>query len=67
MIGQWVNVGSVTCKGPIPAIGTYREVKYLYVGVGGRLYQPEDWGAREDVTDADCSFTQLKHKAKAAA
>jgi hypothetical protein len=57
-----VYCGSVTCKGPLPEIGTYREVKYLYVGVGGHLYQPEDWGAREDVTPADCGYHQLKLK-----
>jgi hypothetical protein len=28
---KWVYTGSVTCKGPMPEIGTYREVKYLYV------------------------------------
>ena len=61
----WINVGRVTCKGPLPAIGTYREVKYLYLAVGSRLYQAEDLGAREDVTDADCGFAQLKRKQSA--
>lgn len=60
--GVWTYCGSVTCKGPLPAVGSYREVKYLYVAVGGNVYQPEDWGAREDVTDADCSWSQLKLK-----
>jgi hypothetical protein len=39
--------------------------KYLYVGAGGNLYQPEGRGARTDVTDADCDAAKLKHKAKA--
>jgi ATP-dependent DNA ligase len=60
--GYWTYCGSVTCKGPLPEIGTYRECKYLYVGAGGHLYQPEDWGARLDVTDADCTYAQLKIK-----
>lgn len=59
---QWVYTGSVTCKGPLPQVGTYREIKYLYLGVGGHLYQPEDLGARTDVTDADCKIEQLKIK-----
>jgi len=49
----------------LPALGTYREIKYLYVGTGGSLYQPEDRGARTDVTDADCDAEKLKHKATA--
>ena len=62
--GVWKSVGNVTCKGPLPALGTYRDCKYLYVGAGGSLYQPEDLGARTDVTDADCDAAKLKHKAK---
>ena len=62
--GVWKSVGNVTCKGPLPALGTFRECKYLYVGAGGNLYQPEDLGARSDVTDADCDAAKLKHKAK---
>jgi ATP-dependent DNA ligase len=60
----WVNVGRVTLtKSPTPpAIGTYREVKMLYLGVGERLYQPEDLGERTDVTDEDCAFSKLKLK-----
>ena len=61
-LGEWGYVGSVTCKGPMPEAGTFREVKYLYVGAGGHLYQPEDWGAREDVTAADCAYSSLKQK-----
>ena len=63
--GVWKSVGNVTCKGPLPELGTYREIKYLYVGTGGSLYQPEDRGARTDVTDADCDAAKLKHKATA--
>jgi ATP-dependent DNA ligase len=63
--GVWKNVGNVTCKGQIPTDGTFRECKYLYVGAGGRLYQPEDLGERTDVTDADCDAAKLKHKATA--
>jgi len=59
MPDRWMYCGSCTCKGPLPAIGTYREVKYLYVAVGGHLYQPEDWGVREDVVDKDCLWTSL--------
>jgi len=62
MPDRWMYCGSCTCKGSLPELGTYREVKYLYVAVGGHLYQPEDWGAREDVTDADCLWTSLVPK-----
>ena len=61
-LGEWGYCGSVTCKGPMPEAGTFREVKYLYVGAGGHLYQPEDWGARTDVTAADCLYSSLKQK-----
>jgi bifunctional non-homologous end joining protein LigD len=62
--GKWYPVGSVTLtKTPdIPESGTYREVAYLYVGAGGRLYQPEDLGPRTDVDASDCTWAQLKQK-----
>jgi bifunctional non-homologous end joining protein LigD len=59
---RWVYVGSCSAKGPLPELGSFREVKYLYVGAGGHLYQSEDWGARTDVTAADCAHAQLKFK-----
>jgi bifunctional non-homologous end joining protein LigD len=60
----WVLVGHVSAKGPtqIPETGTYVEIRYLYVGAGGRLYQPEHLTNRDDVTDADCAWEKLKHK-----
>lgn len=61
--GRWVYTGSVTCRSAeLPEIGSYREVRMLYVGTGGHLYQPCDLGERQDVTDQDCSWDQLKHK-----
>jgi hypothetical protein len=64
--GQWWFVGTCTLSksAVLPKPGTFREVKYLYGGVGGSLVQPEDWGARTDVTAGDCNWAQLKHKTK---
>jgi len=63
-LGQWYPVGTVTLTktAEIPESGTYREIKYLYVGAGGRLYQPEDLGPRTDVDASDCTWAQLKQK-----
>ena len=60
--GKWIYTGSVTCKGSMPELGTYREAGHLYVGVGNHFVQPEDYGARTDVTDKDCGWDQLKLK-----
>jgi bifunctional non-homologous end joining protein LigD len=62
--GKWYNVGTVTCtkSATLPMIGTFRECRYLYLGVGNRLYQPIDCGQRFDVDNSDCSFDQLKKK-----
>jgi bifunctional non-homologous end joining protein LigD len=61
---KWWPCGTVTLTktADLPKPGTYREIKYLYVGNGGRLYQPEDLGPRSDVDDSDCGWGQLKIK-----
>ncbi len=61
---QRVPVGSVTVPAnqPIPPAGSIVEARYLYAHVGGSLYQPVLLGVREDLTEADCSISQLKLK-----
>ncbi len=61
---QRVPVGNVTVPAnqPIPPAGSIVEVRYLHAFPGGRLYQPVLLGVREDLTEADCSVSQLKFK-----
>ena len=63
--GAWTNVGNVTIppNHEVPQSG-YCEVRYLYGYKGGSLFQPVYLGPRDDVTDADCSITQVKYKAE---
>ena len=62
--GRWIRVGQVSQSNTweLPEIGSYREVSYLHLGAGDRIYQAEDLGPRTDVTDADCLFSQLTQK-----
>jgi len=41
--------------------GDVVEVRYLYTGAGGRLYQPTILRLRDDKTPPECSIAQLKH------
>lgn len=45
--------------------GDVIEVRYLYTGAGGRLYQPTILRLRDDKTPPECSVQQLKHVNKA--
>jgi len=55
------NVGNVTVKAnqTKPALGAVVEVRYLYVGAGGSLYQPELLGVRTDLARDACTIAQL--------
>jgi|SRR5579875_195183 len=67
--GEPVPVGSVTIAPSmeIPPVGSYAEVRYLYVlAAGGALYQPTFLRLRDDVNDDDCDVSQLKYKTTAA-
>ncbi len=61
---QRVPVGNVTVPAnqPIPTAGMIVEARYLYAHVGGSLYQPVLPGVRKDLTEADCTISQLKFK-----
>jgi len=67
--GEWVGVGNVTVPAnqDIPAIQAKVEVRYLYAYEGGSLFQPVLLGERTDMSDADCTLSQLKFKAVAKA
>lgn len=41
--------------------GDVVEVKYLYTGAGGRLYQPTILRVRDDKEPPECTVAQLKH------
>ena len=66
-IGDWVSVGNVTVPAnqPIPKVGDFVEVRYLYAYRGGSLFQPTLLGIRTDATKDDCALEQLKYKAEA--
>ena len=61
--GTCRSVGSVTIlpNFPIPPIGAFVEVSYLYYFEGGSLYQPCYRGERDDKDRAD-TFSSLKRK-----
>jgi len=49
----------------IPQIGTVVEARYLYAyRESGSIYQPVYLGERDDISDTDCTTTQLKYKAE---
>jgi bifunctional non-homologous end joining protein LigD len=55
-----VRVGRVSMIGrPDVPVGTVLEVKFLYVGAGGRLYQPRVVGVRNDKQPAECRIHQI--------
>lgn len=58
-----VTIGNVTIlpNFPVPKIGQYIEVKYLYAYRGGSLYQPIYLGVRDDKTQCD-DISTLKYK-----
>jgi bifunctional non-homologous end joining protein LigD len=61
--GTCRDVGSVTIlpNFPIPSVGAFVEVSYLYYFEGGSLYQPCYRGERDDKERAD-TFSSLKRK-----
>lgn len=62
--GDAVDVGN--CQIPtnydIPAVGQVVEIKYLYAFLGGKLFQPQYQGKRDDVISGECLMTQLHYK-----
>lgn len=52
-------------KGGTISVGDVIEVRYLYTGAGGRLYQPTILRRRTDKTALECTTDQLKHVNKA--
>jgi bifunctional non-homologous end joining protein LigD len=60
--GDWREVGRVSMNGKDSRIkiGSLVEIKFLYVGAGGRLYQPRVKELRTDIRESECTFDQLK-------
>lgn len=60
--GKWREIGRVSLNGKDSRIkiGSLVEIKFLYVGAGGRLYQPRVKELRVDVQESECTFDQLK-------
>jgi bifunctional non-homologous end joining protein LigD len=67
--GCWQPVGnvSVPANQPIPAVGDFVEVRYLYAYRGGCLAQPVLKGIRRDCVERDCATSQLFYKPEPAA
>jgi bifunctional non-homologous end joining protein LigD len=65
----WVGVGNVTIppNREVPPVGSIVEIRYLYAYKGGSLYQPIYLGQRDDIERINCTLSQLKYKAEAAA
>jgi len=63
--GNRVYLGHCTATGKtMPLPGQVVEIKYLYVGAGGRLVQQVLLTIRDDVSPEECTTKQLKYKAK---
>jgi len=62
--GKLHRVGSVPIpeSRALPTAGQVVEVRYLYVGQAGRLYQPVYLGVRDDVEPEECVVGQLKYR-----
>jgi bifunctional non-homologous end joining protein LigD len=62
--GTWFSIGnaSVSARHDIPNVGALVEVRYLYATAGSQLYQPVYLGPREDITEEECTLSQLKFK-----
>jgi bifunctional non-homologous end joining protein LigD len=62
--GRRIPVGNVTVppNQPMPAIGDFVEVRYLYAYENGSLFQPTLLGIRTDVDESDCDINQRKLK-----
>lgn len=61
---DWPNLGSVTVTEKMLTRlrkGDVIEVKYLYCGSNGRLYQPSFLRIRDDKSPEECVSSQLKH------
>ncbi len=60
--GKWREVGRVSLNGKDSRIklGSILEITFLYVGSGGRLYQPRVKEMRTDIAESECVFAQLK-------
>lgn len=56
-----IIVGNVTipANAPIPSVGELIEVRYLYMFLGGSLYQPVYLSTRNDVDSEECSLSQV--------
>jgi bifunctional non-homologous end joining protein LigD len=60
-----VEAGNVAIPAdqPVPSAGSIIEVRYLYAMPGSNaLFQPVCLGIRDDLSPADCTLAQLKHK-----
>jgi ATP-dependent DNA ligase len=58
--GELVPVGSCSWDDPRPPVGTAAEVRCLYLGEQGRLYQPIGMRFRPDKAPEDCTWDQLE-------
>jgi bifunctional non-homologous end joining protein LigD len=67
--GQLVEIGRASLLGKEKngslKVGDVCEVRYLYTGTGGRLYQPTILRVRDDKTPPECTTAQLKAVNKA--
>jgi hypothetical protein len=61
--GQWLTVGRTTTIGQGPyQVGDLVEVRYLYATEGRQLFQSVLLGRRDDITEAECTVSQLVFK-----
>jgi bifunctional non-homologous end joining protein LigD len=61
--GGWLTIGRTTAIGQGPyQVGDLVEVRYLYATEGRQLFQSVLLGRRDDITEAECTVSQLVFK-----
>lgn len=63
--GEPYDMGKITIPEttPIPDVGAFVEIRYLYCNEGGKLFQTTFLNVREDQNKTDCHMREIKFKA----
>lgn len=64
--GDIYDMGKITIPEttPLPDVGMFVEIRYLYCHVGGKLFQTTYLGVREDQDRTDCHMREIKFKSQ---
>lgn len=62
--GSAYDMGKITIPEttPMPAVGSFVEIRYLYCNTGGKLFQTTFLNVRDDQAREDCHMREIKFK-----